>query len=82
MADVRKHVEKVYTESITYTLTLSAEEAEAVAAILGRVAGDSEHSSRKYVESVRNALERSGVRWFGRSIANSMSGVIRVDGEA
>lgn len=63
-----RQVKKVInvTENIpTYTLTLTADEAETLAAIAYRTGGDPDTSPRKHVASVGAALSAAGVRQPG-----------------
>jgi hypothetical protein len=74
MAKVKKDVERVTTETVTFTLTLSAEEAETLAAVMGTVGGDCELSARKHTDAVLRALEAAGVAWFRRTISRTLTG--------
>lgn len=74
MAEARKHVERKYVEETTITLTLDAVEAETVLAVLAKVGGDPELSTRQHSNAVLEALEGAGLRYYGRPIVNSLSG--------
>jgi hypothetical protein len=60
MAKAAKNTKTVITETVT--LELSAHEAEALAAVLRRVAGSPDSSPRKLTSGVLNALRIAGVR--------------------
>jgi hypothetical protein len=80
MAHTRKHVERQYVEETSYTLTLTPDEAEAVAAVLAKIAGGPNTPVRKLTQPVLDSLSRAGVEWFGRPLIQSVSGNLNADG--
>jgi hypothetical protein len=74
MAKAEKNIERVTTETVTFTLTLTTDEAFAVASLLGRVGGNRETSARKDTETVLRALEAAGVGWYGSKVDRTLTG--------
>jgi hypothetical protein len=74
MAKAKKNVERVTTETVTFTLTLTTDEAFAVASLLGRVGGSRDMSARKDTETVLRALEAAGVGWYRSAVDRTLTG--------
>lgn len=60
-SSVIKTAKTVYVDTKTITLTLTEEEAQTLAEVLGVVSGHPEHSRRKYCDEVTRALNEVGV---------------------
>lgn len=80
MAHTRKHVERQYVEETSYTLTLSPDEAEAVAAVLAKVGGRTASPVRKLTQPVLDSLTRAGVEWFDRPLIRTLEGYLTTRG--
>jgi hypothetical protein len=74
MAKAKKNVERVTTETVTFTLTLNTDEAYAIASLLGHVSGNRESSARKDTETVLRALEAAGVGWYRSAVDRTLTG--------
>lgn len=81
MAYAKKNVERKVTEEVTYTLTLTHEEAETLRAVMANVAGSSEVSKRKHVDAIYDALYKTGAKFkTGKELG--LSGTIRFADDA
>ena len=81
MAHARKHVERKYVEETTYTLTLTPDEAEALAAVLAKISGNQQNAPvRKLTQPVLDSLSNAGVEWFGRPLIRSLEGHLTANG--
>ncbi|MFE9442510.1 hypothetical protein ACFYO2_26740 [Streptomyces sp. NPDC006602] len=72
-------VEKLVTEKkkvTAFNLTLSAEEAEALMALVGNISGDS-NSPRMHTDSVYYALSNAGVSVRDKDVSKQMTGNLR-----
>jgi hypothetical protein len=61
-------VKKTHTRTVSevkVTITLTSEEAEALAAVVGSVGGDIESTPRKHTDAVFWALSKAGVKTSG-----------------
>ncbi|MGW6754546.1 hypothetical protein [Streptomyces sp. NPDC055006] len=76
MAEVSKDVERIVTEVTTYTLTLTADEALALAIVTGMVGGDDRGTPREHTNAVHQALKTAGVTWWGTDMHRQFSGHI------
>ncbi|WP_458085783.1 hypothetical protein [Streptomyces malaysiensis] len=75
MAEVTKSTKTVVKTVID--LTLSEEEAEVLAVVLGAVAGGEDDTPRGLTQGVLNALESAGVSWYRTETSRKMLGSIR-----
>lgn len=72
---VTKTIE-VETEETVITLTLSPDEAQAVAAVLAKVGGAVEGTPREHLRTVAYALSSAGIGWRGSDVISKMTGSI------
>lgn len=61
MAKATKDVERVVTEKVTVTLSLSDDEARVLVIALAKIGGDAAYTARKHTDAIHNALLRAGV---------------------
>jgi hypothetical protein len=62
------------TEKVeTIALFLTHEEAEALAVVLCRIAGDPKTTPRRLTDSISNALHKAGVHWHKSDMFKSLA---------
>lgn len=61
----------------TYTLEVSQKEAEALVAVLARVAGDPQSSPRAYMQNIYELFEREGVAYGSSPAYHLLEGSLK-----
>lgn len=59
-------------QAVTYTLTLSIEEVDALVAVCARIGGSPDNSPRGHMDDIRNALMASGAPHFDDTVAYNL----------
>lgn len=78
MAEAKKTNRQVIVEE-TYTLILSKEEANTLAAVMARVGGSPSGSPRAHIISIQNALQRVDINYYNTTEKRLMHGSIMLD---